>query len=141
MSRRAAHPRRTAYGLSCTDLEWERVRARARRHGRSASRYLVERALPKATRDRTPRLVLTEREQRAVLGRLEAIEALLLGAAGGKEAVMDSLQRRVAVLVKAKMDDMRRAGRAGELEALLGQVLGEEAARRAMAQYEGVGRG
>ena len=82
-------PRRKAYALSCTDPQWERIKARAHRHGsRSAARFVVERSLSGLAKPR-PRLVLGEAEQRrlperlARLLRAPEVEALMKRLEGG----------------------------------------------------------
>ena len=78
--RRPRAPATMVHSLSCTDLDWERVRERADAAGLSMSRYLVGRGLTvELPRDGDgkvrppPRLVLEESEQRAMHDRIARI--------------------------------------------------------------------
>ena len=78
--RRRRNPATMVHSLSCTDVEWERVRERADAADLSISRYLVERALTvELPRDgegkigAPPRLVLSEDEQKQIHDRIERI--------------------------------------------------------------------
>ena len=135
-------PKREAYALSCTDPQWEQIKARAHRGGsRSAARHVVERSLAGLPAKRPRRLVLSEAEQRTLLERLENISRLLMGAAPGQEPLMASLNRRVGLLVETRMREMVRDGRSEELRALLVRLLGEREACQAMDWLEGRARG
>ena len=130
-------PQHKAYALSCTDPDWERIKAGARRHGSpSAARFVVERSLAGLPAARA-RLVLSEDDQRTLPERLEAIATRLAGAAGGQGALLASLRKRVGVLVDAMARDMVREGRAEELRGRLARVVGESEARAWMERLEG----
>lgn len=129
--------KRGAYALSCTDPQWEQIKARARRHGsRSAARFVVERALA-GLPARRPRLVLSEDEQRALLERLARVGDLLTGAVHGQASLMASLRKRVGFLLEVQMREMVRDGRAGELRGRLARVLGEPEASALVKRLEG----
>ena len=130
-------PKREAYALSCTDPQWERIKAVARRHGsRSAARLVVERSLAGLPVVR-PRLVLSEDEQRTLLERLEQACALLGGAAHGQESLMASMHKRVGFLVSTRMREMVRDGCGDELRGQLARLVGESEARVWMERLEG----
>lgn len=134
-------PKREAYALSCTDPQWERIKAVARRHGsRSAARLVVERSLAGLPAVR-PRLVMSEHEQRTLLERLEQACALLSGAAHGQESLMASMHKRVGFLVSTRMREMVRDGRGDELRGQLARLVGESEARVWMERLEGDLRG
>ena len=130
-------PRRKAYALSCTDPQWERIKARAHRHGsRSAARFVVERSLLGLPKPR-PRLVLSEDEQRALLERLERVGALLAGAAEGQASLMASLRKRVGFLIDMQMREMVRSGRGDALRERLARLLEAPEASALMKRLEG----
>ena len=69
MRGRRVEERVAMHSVSCSRLEWERIRACAEREGVSMSRFLVETALnrnPPARVKNPPRLVLDEEEQRTL---------------------------------------------------------------------------
>ena len=130
-------PRRKAYALSCTDPQWERIKARAHRHGsRSAARFVVERSLLGLPKPR-PRLVLSEDEQRALLERLERVGALLAGAAEGQASLMASLRKRVGFLLDMQMREMVHSGRGDALRERLARLLEAPEASALMKRLEG----
>ena len=130
-------PRRKAYALSCTDPQWERIKARAHRHGsRSAARFVVERALSGLAKPR-PRLVLGEAEQRQLLERLEWVGDLLAGAADGQASLMASLRHRVGFLLVLQMREEVRSGRGDELRERLARLLPAPEVEALMKRLEG----
>ncbi len=104
------------------------------------SRYLVERALtgtPHPEPEASQNLVLTAEEQRRLLDTVLRTAALLSGAMAAEGQDSPGLQDAVRALFEAKMDEMARTGRYGEMRALLDTVLGaERAARIADHVYE-----
>ncbi len=121
---------RRKLAISCTDHAWERLQARARTQGKSASRYAVERALTAHPLPRTPAegaeaLVLSAEEQRVLAKTIDRIHAGLQE--GGPTAnALDQLSRRIRVLVTMAMEEWVRAGRGERLLAIAEEVLGEE---------------
>ena len=129
--------RRKAYALSCTDPQWERIKARAHRHGsRSAARFVVERSLLGFPKPR-PRLVLSEDEQRRLLERLERVGDLLVGTADGQASLMASLRKRVGFLLDMQMREMVRSGRGDELREWLARLVAAPEASALMKRLEG----
>ena len=73
---RTGTPTLVTHSISCTDEEWEQIRERAARAGKSMSDYLVERArsarLSDAEASRpAPRLTLDEADQRTLFESVE----------------------------------------------------------------------
>ncbi|MDE0241142.1 MAG: hypothetical protein OXQ84_13280 [bacterium] len=121
----------TMHSVSCTRLEWERIRECARREGLSISRYVVERALarnPSAAVRNPPRLHLTPDEQRAMVETVAAL-AERTGALDGTDEV-PGFAVAARVLFEMKMDEMSRAGRHGTMTRLLDSVLQDSRAAR-----------
>ena len=131
------------HSLSCTDLDWERVRERADAAGLSISRYLVGRALTvELPRDGDgkvrppPRLVLDESEQRAMHDRIARIAARM--SAGSDEVGRSQLfrmARSVSFLHIKAMQEMVRDGRTRQMTALMAKPFGEESAARIVEVY------
>ena len=131
--------------ISCSRLDWERIRERAQAAGSTMSRYLVGRglsAMPKPQPSASEPLVLTAEEQRRLLDIALRLETLLSGTAetdGGP-----GLPAAAGFLFETKLDEMLRRGRYREMRALLDRVVGEErAAMIADSAYErspGAGR-
>lgn len=121
----------TMHSVSCTRLEWERIRECARREGLSISRYVVMRALSRnpsaAVRD-PPRLALTTDEQRAMVKTVAAL-AERIDALDGTDCT-PGFAVAARVLFETKMDEMSHAGRHGTMARLLDQVLQDSRAAR-----------
>ena len=124
--------------LSCTDVEWERVRERADAEGQSMSRYLVERALtvelPRDGDGRIgppPRLVLSESEQREMHERIaRIIGRMSTGSSEEDRSILAQLRDSVWLVTTAAKFDLVREGRTRQMIALLAEILGEEEAAR-----------
>ena len=119
---------RRKLAISCTDRAWALLQARA--HGKSASRYAVERALtanppPRAPADDAERLVLSAEEQRALLETIGQID-VNLRESGPTAGTLDQLSRRVGVLVTMAMEEWVREGHGERLLAIVGELVGEE---------------
>jgi len=115
--------------ISCSRLDWLRLAERAQGADMTISRYLVERALtgtPHPEPVASQNLVLTAEERRRLLDTVLRTAALLSGAMAAE--VQDSLPGAVRALFEAKMDEMVRTERYGEMRALLDTVLGAERA-------------
>ena len=129
--------------LSCTDVEWERVRERADAEGQSMSRYLVERALTvELPRDGDgwigppPRLVLSEGEQREMHERIaRVIGRMSTGSSEEDRSILARLRDSVWLVTKAAMFDLVREGRTREMIALLALHHGEEEAARIAERF------
>ncbi|MCY4502386.1 MAG: hypothetical protein OXE57_12585 [Alphaproteobacteria bacterium] len=69
---KAPRERSVSHSLSCTALEWERIRELAELAGKPMSRFVVDRVLGRDGADDTEAgdaLVLDERQQRAMHGK------------------------------------------------------------------------
>ena len=136
--RRPRAPATMVHSLSCTDLDWERVRERADAAGLSISRYLVGRALTvELPRDGDgkvrppPRLVLEESEQRAMHDRIARIaERMSTGSDEEDRSELFDTTRSVSFLHSMAMLEMVRDGRTRQLTALIAKPFGEEYAAR-----------
>ncbi len=111
--RRGALPK--VRSLSCTDAEWERIRARAARRGLSISRYLVERGLaadPAAGAKAAappPGLALTAAEQWELYDRVALLAERMAGAGGADGGSLARLRDLLASLAEPASREMARA--------------------------------
>ena len=129
--------------LSCTDVEWERVRERADAAELSMSRYLVERALtvelPRDGDGRIgppPRLVLSEGDQREMHERIaQMFGRMSTGSSEEDRSILARLRNSVGLVASAAMLDLVREGRTRQLIALLAEILGEEEAARTAERF------
>ena len=137
---KAPRARRKSHSISCSRLDWERMRERALEAGKPMSRYIVERALsgtPGPEPGASGRLVLDAGEQRRLLDTVLGMAELLSGAMAPEGEDRPGLPGAVRALFEAKMDEMARTGRYREMRALLDAVLRDErAARIADGVYE-----
>ena len=132
--RRPRAPATMVHSLSCTDLDWERVRERADAAGLSLSRYLVGRALTvELPRDGDgkvrppPRLVLEESEQRAMHDRIARIaERMSTGSDEEDRLQLKRMNQSVFYLQTMAMAEMVRDGRTRQMTALLAEAFGEK---------------
>ena len=132
--RRPRAPATMVHSLSCTDLDWERVRERADAAGLSISRYLVQRALTvELPRDGDgkvrppPRLVLEESEQRAMHDRIARIaERMSTGSDEEDRSELYHTTRAVSFLHTMAMLEMVRDGRTRQMTALMAKPYGEK---------------
>ena len=127
----APRARRKSHSISCSRLDWERIRERAREAGKPMSRYIVERALsvtPGPEPEAPDRLVLEPEEQRRLLDAVLRAAGLLSGAMASTGADKPGLPSALRALFEAKMDEMARTGRYQEMKALLDGVLRDERA-------------
>ncbi|MCY4501311.1 MAG: hypothetical protein OXE57_07100 [Alphaproteobacteria bacterium] len=130
---RAPRERSVSHSLSCTALEWERIRELAELAGKPMSRFVVDRVLGRdgaGDAGSGDALVLDERQQRAMhdamLGAEAAIERLV--APSGDDA--PDLAGSVRILFEARLAEMVRTGRHEAMKALLAPVVGPERAAR-----------
>ena len=132
--RRPRAPATMVHSLSCTDLDWERVRERADAAGLLMSRYLVGRALTvELPRDGDgkvrppPRLVLEESEQRAMHDRIARIaERMSTGSDEEDRSELKLMNQSVFYLQTMAMVEMVRDGRTRQMTALLAEAFGEK---------------
>ncbi|MDE0389836.1 MAG: hypothetical protein OXI75_14150 [Rhodospirillales bacterium] len=115
----------TEHTISATDEEWDDVRSGAVEAGKSVSAWAVHCAL---TVDPSPgkhrRLVLDEAKQRSIARAVGGHARSLIADIDAPSQFADDLR---AVLT-ARLETMIREGRGSDVEAILGQVLGDERA-------------
>ena len=141
--RRRRNPATMVHSLSCTDVEWERVRERADAADLSISRYLVGRALTvELPRDgegkvgAPPRLALSEHEQKQIHDRIERICATMsTGSAEENKTVLAQMRGTVSLVTRAGMLGLIREGRTRQMIALLAVNFGEEEAVRIVERF------
>lgn len=130
--------------VSCTRLEWERLRECARRKRMSISRFLVDCALhgdPDGSAGRARDLALTGNGQRTLHDRVMALADLLLPLLKPADAQQPSLPGAVRVLFDMKLDEMTRTGRHREMAKLLDTVFGDDRASRIAEEVRERNRG
>lgn len=114
-----------SYTISCTDGEWEAIKAGAARAGKKVSPWFVECAL---TVDPWPekrrRLVLDAGQQRAVL---RGIEEIASGLGVGSET-SPRFTEDLRALFEARLRGMAARGRREKAAALLSEMFGDERA-------------
>ncbi len=122
---------RRSHSISCSRLDWERIRERALEAGKPMSRYIVEQAItvtPGPEPGASQRLVLDAQEQRRLLDAVLGMADLLSGAMAPEGEDRPGLPGAVRALFEAKMDEMARTGRYREMRTLLDAVLRDERA-------------
>ena len=142
-TRKPKEMRSTTHSVSCTPLEWERIRERALEEGKPVSRYLVERALTVEPGSRgevvdaPSELVLGASEQSELHDNLAAFAALMSEQMFQDDPLHPNLPAMIRALFETRLDEMTRTGRYGEMKALLDEVIGPaESGRVANAAYE-----
>lgn len=114
-----------SYTISCTDGEWEAIKAGAAKAGKKVSPWFVECAL---TVDPWPekhrRLVLDAGQQRAVLRGVEEIARGIGTGSGTSPRFTEDLR----ALFEARFRGMAARGRREKATALLREVFGDERA-------------
>ena len=119
------------HSISCSRLEWERIRALAEREGVSMSKLLVERALkrtPPAKVRNPPRLVLIPEEQRSLLETVTATSETVRSLEGTDDT--PGFAETLRVLFEIRLDAMTRSGKHRTMVRLLEEVLQDSRAAR-----------
>ena len=133
MRKPRARKRGRSHTISCTDEEWEAIKAGAAKAGKKVSPWFVECALTvDPWPERRRRLVLDAGQQRAVMRGVEEIVRCLGAdpgtdpgqAGGGTPQITEDLR----ALFEARLRRMVAQGRREEAMALLREVLGDERA-------------
>ena len=134
MTGRRVEARVAMHSISCSRLEWERIRACAEREGVSMSKFLVDRALsrnPPARVKNPPRLVLTEEEQRALLDTVKTVAVAVRTLEGTEEPEgTPGFAQTLRVLFEVRLDAMTRSGHHATLTRWLEKVLQDSRAAR-----------
>ena len=131
MTGRRVEERVTMHSISCSRLEWERIRACAECDGVSMSKLIVERALslnPPSKVRNPPRLVLGPEEQRTLLETVTAVGETVGALEGTNDA--PGFAESLRILFEIRLDAMTRTGRHGTMVRLLEQVLQDSRAAR-----------
>ncbi len=126
--RKAPEELSVSHSISCTPLQWARMRELAERAGMRTSPYIVGRVLKRGgfgAGEAGHALVLDRKQQRATHDAALGAEAALSGLSGEASA---GLRGTVAPLFEARLDEMAREGRGKEMEALLARIIGPERA-------------
>ena len=143
--RKAPEELSVSHSISCTPLQWTRMRELAERAGMRTSPYIVGRVLKRegfGAGEAGHALVLDGKQQRGMHDAALGAAAALSGLSGDAYAYgYTGLRETVALLFEARLDEMAREGRRGEMEALLASVTGPERAaalvRRAVMRAGG----
>ena len=123
MSRRE---RMSKYSLTCTDDEWERVKARAARRRQSTSAFIVECALAVDPVRPGMQLALDGNEQRTMFDTTVRTEDIVLSLVDGTgSSVLESIRDRIAFLTRRAMLKMVLADRRDDLIGILAMRFGE----------------
>ena len=131
--------RAVSHSLSCTALEWERIRDLADDTGKSMSRYIVDRVLRRDESGGEPHpdgghaLALDAGQQRAMHDAALRVESLIVRLVGPPDAASPDLLEAVRALFDARLEDMVRTGRFEAARALLTSIIGPERAARTLS--------
>lgn len=134
--RKPAAERSVSHSISCTPLQWARMKELAERAGMPASPWIVGRVLGRegfGAGDSDHALVLDGEAQREVRDTAPEAERALLQLSGLSGAGCGGLRETVALLFEARLDEMARTGRGEEMEALLASITGPARAARIAA--------
>ncbi len=120
--------------IAATDAEWETIKAHAASRGQSCARYLIDLVKRDAAeRDVDRPVVLTAEEQRELLESVRAACARLTGGVADATPLVVDMQVRTAAAFMAYADVMAKKGHGRELHHRLADIVGEETARRILA--------
>ena len=140
---RRGQKRQGKYSLSCTEEEWERIKARASHAGMSVSAFIVQATL--AIDPSQPRMDigLTREQHEAITEAARRVMAYLPPEPPElATSLLSTLHGRITFLVRMAMDDMLDQGRRGDLEHRLDLQFGAGEGRRRVKEYlEHKGRG
>lgn len=117
--------RQGKYSLSCTDENWERIKARASQAGMTCSAYVVRAALAvDPSRSRVDVARAMEQHRTIVEAARRVIAHLPPVPPETATPLWKSLHGRLSFLVRKAMDDMLEEGRRGALEHHLDRQFG-----------------
>ena len=135
----ARRERAVSHSLSCTALEWERIRDLADDAGTSMSRFIVDRVLGRDGSDGDgsdgdgpggDALVLDPGQQRAMHDAALSAEALMVRLVGRPDPASPDVPDAVRALFEARLEDMVRTGRLEAAKVLLASIVGPQRAAR-----------
>jgi len=113
--------------ISCSDLDWERIREIAERRGVSINEHMISAGLGVALDPEAlsgPSLALSGAEQRLLFDRVARMAENTLAAAGPGGNSIARLRQSVELLLMTVLRDMVRQGREDELGPLLADAFG-----------------
>ena len=125
--RKAPDELSVSHSISCTALQWARMRELAERAGMRTSPWVVGRVLGRegfSAADSGHALVLDGAQQRALGDAAASAEAALSQLCGLSGDASAGLRETIALLFEARLDEMAQEGRGEEMEALLASVVG-----------------
>lgn len=123
--RKAAEELSVSHSISCTPLQWARMKELAERAGMRTSPWVVGRVLKReGFGDAGHALVLDGAQQRALSDVAASAETALSQLCGLSGDASARLGETIALLFEARLDDMAQEGRGEEMEALLASVVG-----------------
>ncbi len=140
--RKAPEERSVSHSISCTPLQWARMRALAEGAGMRTSPWIVGRVLKREGFGAAGHaLELDGEQQRAMRDAAADAEAALSRLSANSDEASAGLRETVALLFEARLAEMAREGRREEMETLLAAVIGPERAaaiaRRVRARQYG----
>ncbi len=115
--------------ISCSVLDWERIREITERRGVSINDHVISAGLnveldPEVLSG--PSIVLSEAEQRLLFDRVTRMAEGTLAAAGPRGNSIARLRQSVELLLMTVLRDMVRQGREDELGPLLAEAFGPD---------------
>ena len=127
--RKAPEERSVSHSISCTPLQWARMRALAEGAGMRTSPWIVGRVLKREGFGAAGHaLELDGAQQRALSDAAAGAEAALSRLSANSDEASAGLRETVALLFEARLDEMAQTGRREEMETLLAAVVGPERA-------------
>ena len=135
----APRERSVSNSISCTSLEWERIRDLAEREGKKVSRFIRER-MKERRRSRAGEAgrgdaqVLTADEVRAMHDATIRAEAMISRFVERSDPASLDPNEAIRFLFEARLDDMARTGRHDAMKEQLTSIVGPERAARIVRQ-------
>ena len=134
--------RSVSHSISCTTLEWERLRELAEREGKTISRFIRDWMKERrGSRNREASggdaQVLAPDEVRAMYDAAVRAEALVSRLVERPDAAAPDLSEAVRFLFEARLDEMARTGRHDAMKELLTSIIGPERAARIVRRVLG----
>ena len=124
------------YSLSCTDEDWERIKARASRAGMTVSAFIVQAALAvDLSQPRVDPGLAMERHEAVMEAARRVMAHLPAVPPETATPLLTTLHRRIAFLVARAMDAMLDAGRRKDLEDLLDRQFGAGSGARMVTAW------
>jgi len=125
--RKAVEELSISHSISCTPLQWARMKKLAEGAGMRTSPYIVGRVLKRegfGAGETGHALVLDGAQQRALGDAAADAEAALSQLCGLSGDASAGFRETIALLFEARLDDMAQGGRGEEMQTLLASVIG-----------------